>query len=269
METSQRARHRRNRRRSMSPASPVSAIREREYYQRRMENIAAGSERRSRMTPEDKTAETGLQLQRQLDSEPSLTLLLQPSPPGHMTRARCRARYCAIAEEAGELEIRDDYRIVLTSHERIYFHVTCLENTLDLPSLAPKRFKLDAASYRWNDNWPWTWGLMLREWFAYGGCIDLGKIAEYIQNYERYEEEGDKFDTIWIDWQLDHQRKCNDDKESCQCSSPPQAPIAPILKDYKTDEGDTCPLNEVLQHQLVENLAPAISVEGFLARPFH
>ncbi|OBT63349.1 hypothetical protein VE03_07192 [Pseudogymnoascus sp. 23342-1-I1] len=50
---------------------------------------------------------------------------------------------------------------------------------IDLPSLAPSRFKLDTDGYRWNNGWPWTWGLMLRKWFQHSGCVDLARIAEY------------------------------------------------------------------------------------------
>lgn len=133
---------------------------------------------------------------------------------------------------------------------------------LDLPSLAPKRFKLDTARYRWNNSWPWTWGLMLRKWFEHGGCIDLDKIAEYIRACKRFKGENNNFSTSWIKWQLAYQRTCKDDKESYQCPPPPEAPKEPILKNYKTDKGDTCPLSEVLGYEFIEDLTPAIRVKS-------
>ncbi|PVH91609.1 hypothetical protein DM02DRAFT_334936, partial [Periconia macrospinosa] len=160
-------RPRRNRRRSESPTSPTSAIREREEILRNIAEFAAGTERRSRMMPEEKIAENGLRLRRQLESEPALAIMLQPTPPGYMARARCRADYCSCAERRG-IEIKDEYRIVLDTRPREYFHISCLEKMLDLPSLAPARFRLDTDCYRWNQDWPWTWGLMLRKWFEHG-----------------------------------------------------------------------------------------------------
>ncbi|OBT38972.1 hypothetical protein VE00_10820, partial [Pseudogymnoascus sp. WSF 3629] len=56
-----------------------------------------------------------------------------------------------------------DYRIALVSHNLEYFHISCLEKMIDLPSLAPSRFKLDTDGYWWNSSWPWTWDLMLRK----------------------------------------------------------------------------------------------------------
>jgi hypothetical protein len=175
-----------------------------------------------------------------------------------MARARCRAACCSFAKEEGlsEIEIRDDYQIVLAGQQRQYFHVSCLEKLLDLPSLAPSRFKLDSDRYRWNDNWPWTWGLMLRKWFEHSGRIDINKIAEYSTAYDTYDKDEGDFDTQWITWQLAHQRKCLDGYS--ECPPAPIGPEEPILKDYKTMEGETCLLSEVLQHPSVEMLAVSI-----------
>jgi hypothetical protein len=96
--------------------------------------LAAEEERRSLMTPEEKIAENGLQLQRRLEQEPALRILLQPTLPDYMARARCRAACCPAKEEGlSEIEIQDDYRIVLAGEQRKYFHVSCLEKLLDLP----------------------------------------------------------------------------------------------------------------------------------------
>ncbi|OCK90416.1 uncharacterized protein K441DRAFT_240230 [Cenococcum geophilum 1.58] len=67
--------------------------REREDILRIIADVAAEQERCSQMTPEEKVAENGLRLQCQLESEPALTLLSQPTPPGYMVRARFRADY--------------------------------------------------------------------------------------------------------------------------------------------------------------------------------
>ena len=66
---------------------------------------------------------------------------------------------------------------------------------LDLPLLAPIRFRLDTDCYWWNQNWPWIWGLMLRKWFKYGSCINLYKIAGYIKAHKRYKKEDDNYNT--------------------------------------------------------------------------
>jgi hypothetical protein len=42
----------------------------------------------------------------------------------------------------------DEYRIVLVSDDREYFHILCLEKMIRLPSLAPSRFKLDTECYQ-------------------------------------------------------------------------------------------------------------------------
>lgn len=68
-----------------------------------------------------------------------------------MARARCRAPYCAIAEDTGERETKNGHRIMLAVQEREYFRVSCLESVFGLPSLAPQRFKLDVSRHQWND----------------------------------------------------------------------------------------------------------------------
>ena len=261
---------RRSRRRSESPTSPTSDIREREEILKDIAGFAAEKERRSRITPEEKIAENGLRLRRRLESEPALTVLLQPTPPRYMARARCRADYCFFAEKAGsrQVEIKDEYRIVLDTQPREYFHVSCLEKMLDLPSLAPTRFRLNTDCYRWNQDWPWTWGLILRKWFEYGGCINLRKIAGYIKAHKRYEKEDDDYDTAWIERELAHQRECNDKEGGCKCPPPPEALVEPFLKEYQTNKGDVCPLSKVLRHRYVERLVSAIQVDGLLSPSF-
>lgn len=102
-------------------------------------------ERRSRLTLEERMAEDGREVQRQLEREPTMTILLQPSPPRHMRRAQCWAGECPIVNMSPRYKgrIMDDYRIVLLSDDCKYFHISCLEKIIRLPSLAPSRFKLD------------------------------------------------------------------------------------------------------------------------------
>ncbi|OAF55202.1 hypothetical protein VC83_08455 [Pseudogymnoascus destructans] len=110
-------------------------------------------------------AEDGRKLQRRLEQDAAITILLQPSPPIHMRRAHCRANGCFITNVSprGDSLVMGDYRIAPVSHNLEYFHISCLEKMIDLLSLTPSRFKLDTDGYRWNGGWPWTWDLMLRE----------------------------------------------------------------------------------------------------------
>jgi hypothetical protein len=243
-------------RRSESPRSPSPGrdTRRREAIQR-MTDISAEAERWSRMTPDEKIEENASDLRHLIESEPALAVLLQPAPPRYMARAQCQADHCFFAE--GETVIRDEYRIVLNTQPREYFHVVCIERLLNLPSLASTRFRLDTDSYRWNQNQPWTWSLMLRKWFEHGGRINLQKIANYTKALKQYRNEEADFGTAWIDWHWEHRRKCNDGEELCSCPSQPTAPEKPFLGDYRTQESDVCPLSEVLRDQYVGRLASA------------
>jgi hypothetical protein len=91
-----------------------------------MEEFGAEEERRSRLALEERMAEAGREVQRRLQREPAMTILLQPSPPRHMRQAQCQAGECPIADDNGR--IMDEYRIVLVSSDRKYFHISCLEN---------------------------------------------------------------------------------------------------------------------------------------------
>ncbi|OBT40279.1 hypothetical protein VE00_09864 [Pseudogymnoascus sp. WSF 3629] len=108
-------------------------------------------------------AEDRRKLQRQLEQDAAITILLQPSPPIHMRRVHCQANECFITDASprGDSLIMGDYRIVLVSYNLEYFHISCLEKMIDLPSLAPSRFKLDTNGYQC-------------------GRVDLAIIAEYI-----------------------------------------------------------------------------------------
>lgn len=207
-------------------------------------------------------AEDGQEIQRRLMREPTTTILLQPSPPRHMGRAQCRAGECLIADTSPRYEGRivDNYRIVLVSDDREYFHISCLEKMIRLPSLAPSRFKLDTECYRWNNDWPWTWGLMLRKWFEHSGCVDLTKIAEYIDAYDTFQRANGDFSTKYVERQLTHLRECTADPGSCGCPPEPKVPMESTLEDYKTEK--ECSIGGVLRHPYVERLASKILVQG-------
>jgi len=203
-----------------------------------IEEFRAEEERRSRLTLKERMAEDGREIQRRLEREPTMTILLQPSPPRHMRRAQCLAGECPIVDTSprDEGRIMDDYRIVFVSDDREYFHISCLEKMIRLPSLAPSRFKLDREGYQWNNGWPWTWGLMLRKWFEHSGCINLAKIAEYIDAYKTFQRANGDFSTQHVEWQLTHIRECTADRGSCGCPPEPEGPIEPTLEDYKTEK---------------------------------
>jgi len=216
-------------------------------------------------------AEDGRKLQRRLEQDAAMTILLQPSAPIHMRRAHCRANECFItnASPRGDSLIMADYRIALVSHNLEYFHISCLEKMIDLPSLAPSRFKLDTDGYRWNNGWPWTWGLMLRKWFQHSGCVDLARIAEYIDAYDRFKAELKAFSTPHTEWQLTHLNQCTADRGSCGCPPEPEGPgSSPTLEDYKTGDTNACSISEVLQHPYVGRLSTNIVIQGPLCPSF-
>jgi hypothetical protein len=103
-------RPRRSRRRSASPESPTRVVRDRHYYLREAEELGAEEERRSRLTQEERMAEDGRKLQRRLEQDAAITILLQPSPPIHMRRAHCRAneRFITNASLRGDSLIMGD-----------------------------------------------------------------------------------------------------------------------------------------------------------------
>ena len=97
MDTTAR-RSRRSCRRSASPASPTRVERDRQYYLQMIEEFRAEEERRSRLTLEERMAEDGREVQRRLEREPAMAILLQPSLPRHMRRAQCWAGECPMAD---------------------------------------------------------------------------------------------------------------------------------------------------------------------------
>lgn len=230
------------------------------------EKIDAEEDRRSRLTPDERMREDGEELRR-FESEPAMTIILQRSPPENMKRAECRAVPCPIAamSPGDEGRIMEDYRLVLVSDNRDkYFHISCLERMISLSSLAPSRFKLDAKCYKWRDGWPWTWSLMLRKWFEHSGCIDLAKVAEYIDAYDTFKQKESDFATQFNEWHFTHLRECTADLESCECAPEPKGPVAPTLEGYKTEKAEVSSIAEVLKHPYLKRLSPKIhtSSEG-------
>jgi hypothetical protein len=140
----------------------------------------------------------------------------------------------------------------------VYFHASYFEKMLDLPSLAPARFKLDTECYQWNRDWPRTWGLILQKCFELDGCITLHQITKYFKAYIRYEREVRKHDTAWIKGQLAHKRKGKDEEGMRECLSQPDSPEEPLLDDCQTNEGDVCPLSMVLIHRHAERAASTV-----------
>jgi hypothetical protein len=104
---------------------------------------------------------------------------------------------------------------------------------------------------------------MLQKWFEHSGCIDLAKIAEYIDAYNTFQRANSDFSTQHVEWQLTHLHECTANRGSCRCPPEPEGPIDPTLKDYKTEK--ECSISEVLRHLYVERLASKILVQG----PFH
>jgi len=99
-------------------------------------------------------------------------------------------------------------------------------------------------------------GLDAAEWFKHSGCIDLTKIAEYINAYDTFQRANSDFSTQHVEWQLTHLRKCTDDRGSCGCPPEPEGPIEPTLEDYKTEK--ECSISEVLRHPYVERLTSSV-----------
>jgi hypothetical protein len=83
-----------------------------------------------------------------------------------------------------------------------------------------------------------------------------------IDAYDTFEREVCDISSQHIEWQLSHQDKCTADRESCDCPPEPEGPVAPTLKDYKTEEAEACSIGEVLRHPYVRRLPTKISVLG-------
>ena len=84
---------------------------------------------------------------------------------------------------------------------------------------------LGSEGYRWNNGWPWTWGLMLRKWFEHSAGVDLARIAEFIDAYDTFQRDDGDSSTRHINWQLAYLDKFTADRGSCGCPPEPEGPI--------------------------------------------
>jgi hypothetical protein len=88
---------------------------------------------------------------------------------------------------------------------------------------------------------------MLRKWFQHSRCVNVAKIAEYIDAYDRFKTELKAFSTTHTEWQLTHLNQCTADRGSCGCPPEPEGPgSSPTLVDYKTGDTKACSISEVL-----------------------
>ncbi|KAL6405946.1 hypothetical protein AUP68_10501 [Ilyonectria robusta] len=157
--------------------------------------------RRSRLQRAERLGEQEQELQRYLEDNPTTTLLLQPSPPRHMSRAQCYNPSCPHehSQRRPGYTITDDYRVFIDSSDHECYHVSCLEDMLDLARLALTQFNLDNHRYRWNGNSSWPWGLMFQKWVEHSGRVKLDKIAEYFEELDAYSEARDEMSTRFIE----------------------------------------------------------------------
>lgn len=131
----------RSRRRSESPSSPTRGHRDKrdgDYHLRMREGFRVEVERISGLSMKERMTEDAQEVLRRLEREPTTTILLQPCS---RRWAGCAAGKCAIADVLG-----DDYRVVLGSRNRRYFHISRMEAMVELVSLPPSRFKLDTGT---------------------------------------------------------------------------------------------------------------------------
>ena len=138
---------RRDRQRSRSAPSPGIVDRDNgdgDWYVRMRARFIAEAERISRLSMEERMAEDGREILGRLEREPTMTILFQPCSRRWVG---CAAGKCRIADVGC-----DNYRVVLGTRHRKYFHTSCVETMADLMSLPQSRFGLDTG----------TWGLMLR-----------------------------------------------------------------------------------------------------------
>ncbi len=115
---------------------------------------------------------------------------------------------------------------------------------------------------------------MLRKWFQHSGCVDVARIAEYIDAYDRFKAELKAFYTPHTEWQLAHLNQCTLNqctagRVSYGCPPEPEGPgSSPTLEDYKTGDTKACSISEVLQHPYVGRLSTKIVIQGPLCPSF-
>lgn len=213
-----------------------------------------------RLTPDEKIIEEGERLKRILDEDSTSVFWLEQIPRQHIAEGKCEAKFCSISWAVGDV-----YRITVESvlwspfgPSYRFFHVECFEKIVpDLPSLAPERFKLyDRPRGIFGDID--TWGVMLRKWFEHSGCINLGRIAEYIDAYRDYEEKRWEFKAYHFE-RFSPEEARDELAFMCNCHVRCDIPIEPILRNYQAKEGDICSVSQVLQHKYVEEMKSLVA----------
>jgi len=183
------------------------------------------------------------------------TFVLERTPQGGYKRAQCQAHYAYICPTDHDLEIDDDYRICVLKDtapsQKKFYHIRCFNQMIDLPKVALSRFIPAGAGQ----------GLMVRKWFEHRGCIDLEKIAVYVEKYETYDAEDQEYGSIHTQWYLQH-KKCDVELGECACPPEPRAPQQPILTDYVTSADEKCELWDVLTHPRAEDMRGKILSRG-------
>jgi len=156
-----------------------------------LDEMEAEGKPRRNLPPAERLEEAGQNFLRQLERNDRMVFLLQETPPRHPGRAQCQAEDCLYvhAEKANGRYITDDHRICVdrgTSYDgKSYYHVLCLECMIDLEELVPSKFKMAGT--------PGRWSLMFRKWFEHKGCINLDKIAAYLEEREAFKEKLGEF----------------------------------------------------------------------------
>ena len=212
-------------------------------------NYKAESTRREALSPQERLKEDGQELQQKIEADPAMVVALERSSS---ERAKCRAGDDCLHRQInryGRVAITDEYRICMHGVEnqdwfgrtKHYYHLGCFSRMVNLIALVPSRFKMDGA--------PGSWPLMVEKWFQYKGCIDLNKIASYIDQQDAYIAAMREYSCEEIGWQLAHSKSCID-KAKCECKLPqrPTAPSKPRLKNCTAGERNISDLGYVLKH---------------------
>ncbi len=188
--------------------------------------------RREALSPQDRLKEDGRELQQRIEGDPEMIVLFEVSASN---RARCRAERDCLRQSPssdGHSRVSDPYRICLQGVDdggwyprtNYFYHVTCFNHMVDLHALWPSKLQIDMGGSRWP--------IMLCQWFLHEGCIDLEKIATFVDEYESYM-------SVPIDQTETTYRS---PPESNDQSRPPR------LENHTTSKESRCDLEEVLNH---------------------
>lgn len=228
---------------------------------------AAEAERRNSLGPRGRLREDGRKFQEEILANQNMLVTLEIS---RSDRAQCRAEADCLFLHAGaprQRAITTETRIRVDGVDSLshwapttyFYHVLCFEEMVDLEELLPTKFKLDPQT---------GWGLLARKWFEHKGCIDVDKIAAFIEAFKAYHKDYSGFSTRWIKWSTNHQ-KCAPEQATCTCPPKPHPPEKPVLKDYAAGEGERMSLAELALHENFDDMRSGILVtytEGFMIR---